>query len=100
MKKLISKMILMFAIAISFSAVVDAQIVVKVRPPQPVIKVRPVAPSPAHVWVGGEWVWVDGKYNYKDGYWERPSHGNRVWVSGRWKHTKLGWVWVPGHWRK
>ena len=97
MKQLISKMILMFAIAISFSA--DAQIYVRIRPPQPIIKVRPIAPSPRHVWVAGDWGYSGGRYNYRDGYWDRPTGRYSGWVEGHWRHGRRGWVWVPGHWR-
>ena len=101
MQKLISKMIMILAVALSFSAATEAQIYVKVRPPQPVIKVRPPAPSPAHIWVSGEWTWGNGRYNYREGYWDRPKYRyHRGWVDGRWKHTRRGWVWVPGHWRR
>ena len=91
---------MMFAIAMSFSAAADAQIYVKIRPSHRVVNVRPPAPSPAHVWVSGEWTWGNGRYNYRDGYWDRPSNGHRGWVDGRWKHTRRGWVWIPGHWRR
>lgn len=90
---------MMFAIAISFSAVANAQIYVKVRPSYKVVKVRPVAPSPSHIWVGGEWTWGSGRYNYREGYWDRPSGNYSARVEGHWRHSRRGWVWVPGHWR-
>jgi len=102
MRKIISKVIMIFAIALSFSAIADAQVYVKIRPPLPVVKVRPPAPSPAHIWVGGEWTWSrdNSRYDYRDGYWERPKYRNNRWVEGRWKQTRRGWIWVPGHWRR
>lgn len=90
----------MIAIAISFSTAADAQFVVKIRPEIPVIAVRPMAPSPRHVWVDGEWAWRNGRYEYVNGYWvEPPIRGNR-WIPGHWKNTRRGWNWIPGHWRR
>jgi len=85
--------------ALSFSAA-DAQIYVKVRPQHKVIKARPPRPSNTHVWISGEWTWGSGRYNYRDGYWDRPRYNNDRWIEGRWKNTRRGWVWVPGHWRR
>lgn len=90
---------MMLAIAISLSAAAEAQFYVKVRPSHRVIVARPVAPSPVHVWVSGEWTWGNGRYNYREGYWERPSRNYSRWVEGHWRHTRRGWTWVPGHWR-
>jgi hypothetical protein len=101
MKKIILKIIMMFAIAMSFYGTADAQqFTVKVRPHHPVVKVRPPAPSRFHVWVSGEWTWNNGRYDYHDGYWERPGRGYSRWVDGYWKHTRRGWYWVPGHWSR
>ncbi len=99
MKKFISKIIMMIAIAISFSAAADAQLVVRIRPTTPVLKVRIASPSPRHVWVGGEWNSDGGNYSYKEGYWsEPPVRGNR-WVEGHWRNTRRGYSWIPGHWK-
>jgi hypothetical protein len=99
MKKFISKILMMIAIAISFSAVADAQFVVKIRPTAE-IRVRPVAPSPRHVWVGGEWSWGSGRYNYTEGYWAEPQNGYRRRTEGHWRNTRRGYTWVPGSWRR
>ncbi|MEI9958849.1 MAG: hypothetical protein WDM90_21630 [Ferruginibacter sp.] len=88
MKKIFVKMMMMFAIAISFSAVADAQFVIKVRPHAPVVHVRPAAPSPRHVWVSGDYVWRNGNYFYQEGYWAAPPRGRRVWVDGHWNHRR------------
>lgn len=99
MKKAAFKIIAVLAILISSVVVAQAQIVVKVRPAAPVLRARPVCPSPGHVWVGGNYVWRGGQYVYTDGYWAPPRAGHR-WVDGHWKHRRGGWVWVPGHWRR
>ena len=100
MKNYLSKIIMMLAIAISFSAVADAQFVIKIRPNAPAYRARPVAPSRGHVWVSGDYVWRDGRYVYKEGYWVAPPRPRAVWVEGRWKHKRGGWYWVPGHWAR
>jgi hypothetical protein len=93
-------MIMILAMAVSFSAAADAQFIVKIRPAGPVYRARPSSPSPAHVWVGGNYVWRGGQYVYTDGYWAVPPGAGHRWVEGRWKHRRGGWVWVPGHWKR
>ena len=99
MKTTISKIIMMLAIAISFSAVANAQFVVKIRPAAPAFRARPISPSPAHIWIGGNYAWRNNQYMYTDGYWAVPKVGHR-WIEGHWKHRRGGWVWVPGHWKR
>ncbi len=71
---------------------------VKVQPAAPVI-VRPVAPSPRHVWVEHEWVWRNGAYVHVPGYWAEPPRRHARWIPGHWKHSRgYGYYWVPGHW--
>ena len=58
-----------------------------------------VAPSPAHVWVGGYWARQAGSWYWVDGRWiSRPRPGV-VWVPGHWDRHPRGYVWVSGHWR-
>jgi hypothetical protein len=40
--------------------------------PAPVVEVRPVAPSPKHVWVRGQWGWEGTRWNWHPGIWFRP----------------------------
>jgi hypothetical protein len=97
MKKYISKIVMMMAIALSFSAMADAQISVRIRPTF-VARERPQRPSPRHVWVGGEWKYGNGNYQYNDGYWSEPQRGQRRYSEGHWRHGRRGWTWVPGRW--
>ncbi len=99
MKKYFSKIVMMLIIAISFYAA-DAQIVVKIRPAAPAYRIRSVRPSPAHVWMGGNYVWRGNQYVYTDGYWATPPQPGHAWVEGHWKHRRGGWVWIPGRWRR
>jgi hypothetical protein len=100
MKKYVTRAIMMLIMAISFSAVANAQFVVKIRPAGPIYRARPIAPSPSHVWVSGNYVWRGGQYVYTDGYWAIPPRPGVFWVEGHWKHRRGGWVWIPGHWRR
>jgi hypothetical protein len=80
-----------------FLLVSCAPSVVTVRP-SPVVKIRPLAPSPAHIWVNGNYVWRGGHYVFVDGYWAKP-HNGRHWIEGYWRPKRGGYVWVPGRWR-
>lgn len=99
MNKMLSRVtiLLFFATVISFN--VSAQVYVTVRPSAPVI-VRPVRPSPAHVWIEEEWNGRAGRYEYAGGRWVLPPHPGWVWVPGHWRRTRLGWQWFSGHWRR
>src|ERR1700739_2876782 len=98
MKKMLTKILFTLLLAAGFSIGASAQLVVKIRPADPVY-VRPVAPSPRHVWVEGEWTWENGQYVHHDGYWVEPRRGFH-WVPGHWREAPGGWTWVPGHWRR
>ena len=99
MKKHIRKSLMMLAVVLSFSFAATAQIVIKLRPPAPVVKIRPAIPAPGHVWVNGGYTWRSGKYIYSDGYWVKPPKGRHHWTDGKWKRKRGGWVWIPGRWR-
>ncbi|HLK28950.1 MAG TPA: hypothetical protein VKT28_10220 [Puia sp.] len=99
MKKIVSRVAILSVIvmAVSFSA--SAQVYVTVRPPAPRI-VRPVQPSPAHVWIEEDWNGRGDHYEYGGGRWMLPPHPGWVWVPGRWVHARRGWQWMPGRWRR
>jgi hypothetical protein len=84
---------------LGMTQVVQAQhFYVSVQPVAPVV-VRPVAPSPRHVWVEDEWAWRAGVYVRVPGYWMVPPRGHARWVAGHWVHEPgHGHYWVPGHW--
>jgi len=94
--------LLFLAVALSVLAVSNGKaqdIVVRARMHAPVVAVRPVAPSPRHVWIGEEWVPSGRTYVYKGGYWALPPRPHARWIPGRWRRTPAGWTWRPGHWR-
>lgn len=97
MKKYIRQFSVMGIIILGFSFASSAQVIVKVRPAAPVVKLHPVRPSPHHVWIDGGWVVRDGRYVWVDGYWARPPRGH-IWVVGHWTRRRGGWIWIPGHW--
>ncbi|MEP7280243.1 MAG: YXWGXW repeat-containing protein [Bacteroidota bacterium] len=99
MKTQSRKIILFFGLLMSFSFAASSQIVVRVRPAAPVVRGRPLAPSPRHVWIDGGWVYRGHGYVWTNGYWMTPRPG-MVWVQGRWRHSHRGYVWVPGQWRR
>ena len=72
-------------------------IYVKIRPAAPVV-VRPVAPSPNHVWIAEEWRPNGGGYVYAGGYWAAPPKPGWIWIPGHWKKHEHGEYWVAGHW--
>jgi hypothetical protein len=98
MKKYISRFLLAAVLVLGFSYASSAQVIVKVRPAAPVV-VRPVAPSPRHVWIEGGWLARNGRYVHSDGYWAVPPRG-RHWAAGYWAPRRQGYVWVPGHWTR
>ena len=99
MKKYISRGILLLAVLFSLSMEASSQVVVRVRPTAPVLRARPLAPSPRHIWIDGGWAYRGNAYVWSDGYWVAPRPG-MIWVGGGWRHRRGGWAWVPGHWRR
>ena len=77
-----------------------ATVYVKVAPPAPIVEVRAVAPSHAHVWIGGYHRWNGTAYVWVPGRYALPPHPGQVWVPGHWSHHKVhGYHWIDGHWR-
>jgi hypothetical protein len=102
-KKIIVKTFLVFIVAVFTQVSSQAQFIVKIRPSAPVVvRSRPPAPSPRHVWVDGEWVWRGNQYVYTEGRWTEPRYAGARWVPGHWKYHRRrgGWFWVPGHWNR
>ncbi len=79
-----------------------AQVVVKVKPIPPKIKMlAPKKPGSSYVLVPGHWIWHHATKMYA---WVGPSwvpkKENKVWQPGHWKKVQKGWKWIPGHWGK
>jgi hypothetical protein len=99
MKNFLSRATILLLLVIGTAQNGSAQVYVTVRPPAPVI-VKPVRPSPAHVWIEEEWNARGDRYEYAGGRWMLPPHPGWVWIPGHWRRTRLGWQWFPGHWRR
>jgi hypothetical protein len=99
MKKHLMRIAMFAAIVLAVSFYASAQIYVTVHPERPVI-VRPVAPSPVHVWIDEEWEAREGRYVFVGGHWAEPPHPGWAWIPGHWKRGARGEWWVGGHWRR
>lgn len=98
-RKMKKWMLALAATALLGASSAFAQVVVRVAPPAPIVEVRPVAPSPRHVWIGGYHRWDGHRYVWVGGRWALPPRRGGVWVPGRWAPRPGGYVWVGGHWR-
>jgi hypothetical protein len=87
-----------FGIAVGIGSL-QAQAVIRVGPPRPLVEVRGVRPSPNHVWVAGYHRWDGNAYAWNAGRWEAPPRPHAVWVAPRYRHTRDGYVFVDGRWR-
>jgi len=99
MKTRSMKFLIMVAVLFTVSLSASAQIYVKVRPTHKTI-VRPVQPSPEHVWVDEDWKVRGRNYRYTGGHWVRPPHRGYTWVPGHWEQTRRGDIWIEGRWTK
>jgi hypothetical protein len=69
-------------------------------PPEPRVEVRPPAPGPSVVWVGGNWRWSTPEKNFVwvPGKYVEPPRARAAWVPGRWMQRPDGWVFEDGRW--
>src|ERR1700692_1300555 len=77
----------------------NAQVVVRVGPPRPLVETRVPAPGAGYVWTPGYHRWDGHAHVWVPGAWVRPPHARAHWVASRWVHRPGGWVLVEGHWR-
>jgi WXXGXW repeat (2 copies) len=87
-----------FGLFIAFSAA-NAEVVVKIGPPRPVVEARIAAPGPGYVWTAGYHRWDGHAYVWVPGAWVRPPHPGAHWEAHRWEHRHDGWYFHEGHWR-
>lgn len=100
MKNLFKTGLFLCFFSLAFMTTNAQGIYVKIRPPRPTVVVkRPVAPSPAHIWVDEEWVPQGRTYAWHGGYWAAPPRPRAVYVPGHWVRSKRGHVWISGRWR-
>jgi hypothetical protein len=92
-----------FALFLLTPALGHAQVIVQgvrvgVAPPAMRTEVRPVAPSPRHVWIAGHWAWRGGAHAWVPGYYALPPAQGYHWVHARWVNEGGSWVFYEGHW--
>jgi hypothetical protein len=79
-------------------AVVVPGVRVTIAPPAPRVEVRPVAPSPSHVWIGGHWAWRGGAHVWVGGHYALPPGAGYRWEQARWVNQGGAWTFYEGHW--
>ena len=78
----------------------NAQVVVRVGPPPPVIVERPGrALHAGWVWIPGYYRWNGRRYIWVPGRWAAPPRPRAIWIPGRWVPRGGGWVYINGYWR-
>lgn len=92
MTKLLAAMLLTAGLAFGQ---VSIGIQIGAPPPPRVLRVRPVAPGPAFVWIDGYWYPVRNRWVWHSGYWTRlpfpgarwvvPRHDGRMFFGGYWE---------------
>ncbi len=97
MKKILFLLSTLFFVLIFAEGCGPSRMVVRERP-APAVYVRPVAPSPAYIWVDGNWIRHGRGYGYQHGYWVAPQPHHRYYVPGHWQKRRRGWSWARGHW--
>jgi hypothetical protein len=66
-------------------------------PPPPVVRyVRPVAPGPNFVWIGGYYEPFGGAYRWREGYWAPRPYPRAVWIAPRYRGNRY----YQGYWRR
>ena len=77
----------------------QAQVVVRIAPPPPIVEHYGPAPHPGWVWTGGYHRWDGARYVWTPGAWVAPPRPRAYWVPAHWAHRRGGYVFIAGHWR-
>lgn len=93
------KLLLAFASVALLVGTANAQVVVRVGPPRPILEERLGAPGRGYVWQQGYHRWDGNRYVWTGGSYVLPPRPRAVWVPHRWVRRGGGWVMVEGHWR-
>lgn len=67
-------------------------------PPPPKHEVIVAEPSPACVWIPGNWEREPDKWVWAAGRWVEPPFVNARYVPGYWMYNQSNYAWQPGHW--
>jgi len=100
MKKQILAAAFTSLVALSAMSSAQAQVIVRVGPPAPIVETVPPPPPehPGWAWHNGYHRWDGGRYVWVPGYYAAPPHPGAHWVEGHWVARNGGWVWREGHW--
>src|SRR5882762_9782802 len=77
----------------------EAQVVIRVGPPPPVVERYGPPPRPGWAWRGGYHRWDGQRYVWVPGSWGRPPRRGAIWVPGGYNHRGDGWRYRRGYWR-
>ncbi|WP_233581241.1 hypothetical protein [Acidipila sp. EB88] len=77
----------------------QAQVVVRVAPPPPIVEHYGPPPRPGYVWVGGFHRWDGGRYVWTPGHYALPPHPGAVWVRDGYYPHGGGYRYRHGYWR-
>ena len=92
-------LLLAFASVAMIVGSANAQVVVRVGPPRPIVEERLAAPGAGYVWTPGYHRWDGARYVWAPGAWVLPPRPRAVWVPHRWVRRGGGWYLNEGHWR-
>ena len=90
--------LLALAPGLAHAQVVVPGVSVTVAPPPVRAEVRPMAPSPNHVWINGHWAWRRGAHVWMPGHYALPPGAGYRWVPARWVNEGGRYVFFEGHW--
>lgn len=84
------------------SLTASAQVVIRVRPPEPIVEVVPAQPAdhPNYAWHPGYYRWDGAAYVWVKGTYVEAPRAHDVWVEGHWVADGDGWAWREGHWKE
>ncbi len=67
-------------------------------PPAMQNETPPPQPTPAHVWVAGQWAWNGSQYTWDPGHWREAPQPGAQWSPGHWYNHHRHWFYSSGHW--
>ncbi|WP_158941433.1 YXWGXW repeat-containing protein [Granulicella sp. S190] len=77
----------------------QAQVVIRVGPPAPIVEHYGPPPRPGYVWQGGYHRWDGQRYVWTPGHYGRPPRAGAVWVPGSYDRWHGGYRYHRGYWR-
>lgn len=89
---------LLAALVSATPVVAQAQIIVRIAPPEPRVMVIP-EPRRGYVWVPGYWNWQNKRHVWVNGQWLRDRKGY-AYHQPRWKEDNGSWQLERGRWSR